>query len=59
LKEREERKQKRLLDERGLPPEYEVKAANDDANEEAEEEEEPCETNATGGDQACETIDFF
>ncbi|TNN44078.1 Selenocysteine insertion sequence-binding protein 2 [Liparis tanakae] len=53
LKEREERKQKRLLDERGLPSEYEVKAANDDANEEAEEEEEeePCETNATASDE--------
>ncbi|XP_034396862.1 selenocysteine insertion sequence-binding protein 2-like isoform X2 [Cyclopterus lumpus] len=47
LKEREERKQKRLLDERGLLPEDEVKPADDDDDAAAEEVEEPCETNAT------------
>ncbi|KAK5870855.1 hypothetical protein PBY51_003767 [Eleginops maclovinus] len=41
LKEREERKQKRLLEERGLLPENELKPTSD-----AEKEEE-CETNAT------------
>lgn len=42
LKEREERKQRRLLEERGLLPESEFPPAND-----AEEEEEQCDTNAT------------
>ncbi|XP_071339744.1 selenocysteine insertion sequence-binding protein 2 [Trachinotus anak] len=41
LKEREERKQKRLLEERGLLPEDEFKPANNPA------EEEQCDTNAT------------
>ncbi|KAG8011867.1 Selenocysteine insertion sequence-binding protein 2 [Nibea albiflora] len=43
LKEREERKQRRLLEERGLLPENECETANDAA----EEEEEKCDTNAT------------
>ncbi|XP_068422756.1 selenocysteine insertion sequence-binding protein 2 isoform X2 [Clinocottus analis] len=53
LKEREERKQKRLLDERGLLPECEFKAASDAAEEgeEVEEEEEQCETKATASDE--------
>ncbi|XP_056231892.1 selenocysteine insertion sequence-binding protein 2-like [Seriola aureovittata] len=41
LKEREERKQRRLLEERGLLPEDEFKPANDPADE------EQCDTNAT------------
>ncbi|XP_051279031.1 selenocysteine insertion sequence-binding protein 2 [Dicentrarchus labrax] len=41
LKEREERKQRRLLEERGLLPEDEFQPANDAA------EEEQCDTNAT------------
>lgn len=44
LKEREERKQRRLLEERGLLPENECETANDAA----EEEQEQCDTNATG-----------
>ncbi|XP_031705455.1 selenocysteine insertion sequence-binding protein 2 isoform X1 [Anarrhichthys ocellatus] len=48
LKEREERKQKRLLEERGLLPENEFKPAID---AEEEEEEEQCETNATASDE--------
>ncbi|XP_068577175.1 selenocysteine insertion sequence-binding protein 2 [Cebidichthys violaceus] len=53
LKEREERKQKRLLEERGLLPENESKPANDAAEEEEEEEEEEeqCEANATASDE--------
>ncbi|XP_010729187.2 selenocysteine insertion sequence-binding protein 2 isoform X2 [Larimichthys crocea] len=43
LKEREERKQRRLLEERGLLPENECETANDAA----EEEQEQCDTNAT------------
>lgn len=43
LKEREERKQRRLLEERGLLPENDFQPAND-----AAEEEEQCDTNTTG-----------
>ncbi|XP_029294931.1 selenocysteine insertion sequence-binding protein 2-like [Cottoperca gobio] len=46
LKEREERKQKRLLEERGLLPENELKPASD-----ATEEEEQCDTNTTVSDE--------
>lgn len=42
LKEREERKQRRLLEERGLLPEDESKLANDDVTE-----EEQCDADAT------------
>lgn len=42
MKEREERKQRRLLEERGLLPENELKPASDPA------EEEQCDTNAAG-----------
>lgn len=42
LKEREERKQRRLLEERGLLPENEIKPVNDAVGE------EQCDTNATG-----------
>lgn len=42
LKEREERKQRRLLEERGLLPENEIKPVNDAA------EEEQCDADVTG-----------
>lgn len=42
LKEREERKHRRLLEERGLLPEDESQPANDPG------EEEECDTSATG-----------
>ncbi|XP_037337819.2 selenocysteine insertion sequence-binding protein 2-like [Pungitius pungitius] len=54
LKEREERKQKRLLEERALPPECEFTPANEDddaAEAAAAEEEEPVETKATASDE--------
>ncbi|XP_032371393.1 selenocysteine insertion sequence-binding protein 2 isoform X1 [Etheostoma spectabile] len=45
LKEREERKQRRLLEERGLLPENDFQPADDAA------EEEQCDTNATASDE--------
>lgn len=47
MKEREERKLKRLLEERGLPLECEFTPAND-GDVDAAEEGGPVETNATG-----------
>lgn len=53
LKEREERKQRRLLEERGLLPEHEFQPVIDAA------EEELCNTNATGESKHAKQFNGF